>query len=56
MLGRAKKAGRDVGRMVVKRAEDLGLEFDGASRGYVYIEEMKSDEELAGENGESEAA
>lgn len=56
LLGRAKKAGRDVGRMVVKRAEDLGLEFDGASRGYVYIEEMKSDEELAGESGESEAA
>lgn len=51
LLGRAKKAGRDVGRMVVKRADELGLCFDEATHGYVYIEEMKTNEEVDGERG-----
>lgn len=51
LLGRAKKAGKDVGLMVVKRAEELGAEYDGAVRGYVYIEEMKTNEEVEGERG-----
>lgn len=40
VLGRAKKAGNDVARMVVARAEELGLEFDGDSRRYVYLEQF----------------
>jgi len=40
ILGRAKKAGKDVALMVVKRAEELGLEFDGKTHRYVYLEEM----------------
>lgn len=38
VLGRAKKAGRDVGRMVVKRAEEMGLEFDGDRKEYIDLE------------------
>ena len=41
LLGRAKKAGADVSRMVVKRAEELGGEFDPESRAYVYLEQMQ---------------
>lgn len=55
ILGRAKKAGRDVGLLVVKRAEELGLEYDGASRGYVYLEQMKTEEEISGERGDEAA-
>ena len=51
VLGRAKKAGRDVARMVVARAAELGLEFDERTHRYVYLEEMDTsateDEEAA---------
>lgn len=40
VLGRAKSAGRDVQLLVVKRAEELGLEYDSETQGYVYLEEM----------------
>lgn len=43
ILGRAKKAGKDVAIMVVKRAEDLGLEYDPTVGGYVYLEDMNMD-------------
>lgn len=35
LLGRAKKAGRDIGRMVVARANELGFDFDPDSKQYV---------------------
>lgn len=35
VLGRAKKAGRDVGKMVVDRAKFLGFDFDAEARAYV---------------------
>lgn len=35
LLSRAKKAGRDVSKMVVGRAEELGLDFDPETRQYV---------------------
>ena len=35
LLGRAKKAGRDIGMMVVARANELGFDFDGDARKYV---------------------
>lgn len=35
LLGRAKKAGRDVAKMLVDRANELGLDFDGDARVYV---------------------
>lgn len=41
ILGRAKRAGKDVAKMVVARASDLGLEYDAATAGYVYLEEMQ---------------
>lgn len=48
ILGRAKKAGKDAGRMVVARAEALQLEYDQATGGYVWLDQMpdpdKSDE------------
>lgn len=47
LLGRAKKAGRDVAKMVVNRAEELGLEFDPDARRYVYLEEAEDDHEAA---------
>ena len=59
ILGRAKKAGRDVAKMVVSRADELGCEFDGDRREYVYIEEfdpaLKDDVE-AGDNPKKEEA
>lgn len=39
LLGRAKKAGRDVAGLVVARANELGLEFDADKREYVYLEQ-----------------
>lgn len=39
LLGRAKKAGRDVSMMVVQRAKDIGLEFDEATHQYVHPED-----------------
>lgn len=50
VLGRAKKAGKDVAKMVVARAEDLGLEFDVESRTYVYLEQM--DEQMEAEKAD----
>lgn len=47
VLGRAKRAGPNVAKMVVARANELGLEFDGAARRYVYLEEMGGDHEAA---------
>jgi hypothetical protein len=46
VLGRAKKVGRDVAKMVVDRATELGLHYDADVQGYVYLEEA----------GEGEAA
>lgn len=43
ILGRAKRAGKDVAIMVVRRADEMGLEFDAAKGGYVYLEEMDMD-------------
>lgn len=48
ILGRAKMAGRDVAKMVVDRAEELGLEFDAQKREYVYLEEMDQNSEEEG--------
>ncbi|MEB3214580.1 MAG: ATP-binding protein [Leptolyngbyaceae bacterium] len=58
VLGRAKKAGRDVAMMVVKRADELGLHFDERSHSYVWLEQMgeRMNEEAAAaeaENGEA---
>lgn len=44
VLGRAKKAGRDVSKMVVDRATALGLEFDSAQGGYVEADAEPEDE------------
>ena len=43
VLGRAKKAGRDVAKMVVDRATEIGLHFDPDKKAYVYIEETQDD-------------
>lgn len=43
VLGRAKKAGRDVSRSVAQRATELGLDFDAENRKYVYLEETLPD-------------
>lgn len=45
ILGRAKKAGADVAKKVVKRAEELGLEFDPKQKRYVYLEEFSTDDD-----------
>lgn len=47
VLGRAKRAGKDVSKMVVDRANALGLEYDAERREYVYLEQM--DEKLSEE-------
>ena len=39
ILGRAKKAGKDIARKVVERADMLGLHFDAETRNYVYLED-----------------
>lgn len=44
LLGRSKKAGKDVAKMVVARAEELGLHFDPEEHAYVYLEEAGEDE------------
>jgi hypothetical protein len=44
VLGRAKLAGKDVGKMVVARAAELQLEFDPTSKGYVWLDQMPPDE------------
>ena len=45
LLPRAKKAGRDVAKMLVDRATELQLEFDADARRYVYLEETNQPEE-----------
>lgn len=52
VLGRAKKVGRDVSKMVVDRADQLGFVFDGDAREYVELpnedpEETTDDEKEA---------
>lgn len=49
ILGRAKRAGKDVAKMVVSRASDLGLEYDAKTAGYVYLEEMQTHDESGGD-------
>ena len=62
VLNRAKKVGKDVAKMVVDRAVDLGLEFDPTKREYVYLEEMNPDDNgdqpsgLVQPNSDEEAA
>lgn len=48
VLGRAKRAGRDVAKMVVDRAEALGLEYDPDEQGYV---ELPNEEPSLGSEG-----
>lgn len=45
ILGRSKRAGKDVALLVVARAAALGLEYDAGKAGYVYLEEMQPDDE-----------
>lgn len=52
LLGRSKKAGRDVAKMVVGRADELGLIFDGGERRYVYLEDAETGERPDGESDE----
>lgn len=40
IAGRAKKAGRDIEKLLIARAEELGLEYDGDRRRWVYLEEF----------------
>ncbi len=44
VLGRSKKAGRDVQKMVVARAKELGFDFDPDSRQYIEPSAPESDE------------
>jgi hypothetical protein len=41
ILGRSKKAGTDCQRLLVKRAREIGLEFDADAMKYVYLDEYK---------------
>lgn len=43
ILGRAKKAGKDIAIKVKNRAEELGLEFDPEQKRYVYLEDFSTD-------------
>lgn len=54
VLNRAKKAGRDVAKMVVERAAELGLEFDGEKKVYVYLEEAAPPSEMIDDEPEKE--
>lgn len=47
LLPRAKKAGRDVQKLLVDRAKALQLEFDADARRYVYLEEANPQEKDA---------
>lgn len=53
LLGRAKQAGKEAGRMVVARAEELQLEYDPTSKGYVYLDQMP---EAGPDEGDQHAA
>ncbi len=48
ILDRAKKGGRDISKMVVDRAAELGMDYDTETRGYVYPEETKFNDEQEG--------
>lgn len=50
LLGRSKKAGRDVAMMVVARAEEIGLIYDAETRKYVYLEDADTDAEPLPDN------
>lgn len=50
VLGRAKKSGRDVSKMVVDRANELGFDFDPDAREYVEVED---DDNASGQKDES---
>lgn len=54
LLGRSKKAGADVAKMVVNRAEALGLEFDPTQKVYVYLEEFSPEDDPQNEVTETE--
>lgn len=41
ILGRSKKAGTDCQRLLVKRANEIGLEFDADQKKYVYLDEYE---------------
>tara|TARA_R110000744_G_C19303240_1_gene555960 strand:+ start:440 stop:1384 length:945 start_codon:yes stop_codon:yes gene_type:complete len=56
LLGRAKKAGRDVSKIVVDRANELGLIFDGDLREYVYLEDAASKEDSEDEDHKDQIA
>lgn len=45
LLGRAKQAGKDVQLMVVERAKELQLEYDAATKGYVWLDQMQEVDE-----------
>jgi hypothetical protein len=47
ILGRAKLAGKDVAKMVVDRAAELQLEYDAATKGYVWLDQMQACGELS---------
>lgn len=49
VLGRAKKAGRDVGKMVVARANELGFDFDPQARKYIDPSAAGEEEQAADE-------
>ncbi len=56
LLGRSKRAGREVQKMLVDRAAQLGLEFDPDQRKYVYLEEFHPDQDANDEQDASEEA
>ncbi len=45
LLGRAKKAGKDVALMLVARAEEMQLEFDPATKGDVWLDQRPDDDQ-----------
>lgn len=56
ILGRAKRAGRDVAMMVVDRANELGFDYDPETRGYVEIGTQDNTELEAEINPKEDAA
>lgn len=55
ILGRAKRAGKDVQLLVVGRAKELQLEYDQATGGYVWLDQMQ-EPDRSGELQEGEDA
>lgn len=56
LLGRAKKAGRDVAKMLVERAREMQLEYDSETAAYVYLEEVDTEEEAGPDEGDQISA